>query len=268
MSFTENVKNGLVYMTASNIETVHAFTTRIGGVSGGIYAELNLGEKSGDSQENVTSNYRALCEALSTPFENLVFPRQIHSNLIRCVSFSDVHKLFSSVPYEADGLITSVPELPLIIFTADCIPVLLYDPTKKVIGAVHCGWRGSVANIAGEAVSKMHLYYGSEPSDICAAIGPGIGLCCFETGDDVAKAVRNILGCESSEFVFKKDTKYMVDLKGTNKRLLEKSGILPENITVSAECTMCSHEKYWSHRYTKGLRGSQAAIIMLKGNKS
>lgn len=253
-------------MTASNIDTVHAFTTRFGGVSKGIYTSLNLGEHCGDINENVTANYMKMCDALNLPFENMVFSRQVHKSEVRTVSYDDRHRLFSPIGYEADGIITNLPELPLVIFTADCIPVLLHDPVSNAIGAVHCGWRGTVLDIIGKAVQKMQVEFGCNPSNIKAAIGPGISLCCFETGSEVADAVQLILGCEADRFVFPKGKKFMVDLKGINKYLLEKSGVLTENISVSDECTMCSHDKYWSHRYTNGKRGSQASIIMLKGS--
>ncbi len=265
MDLISKTTGGVTYMTARNIDTPHAFTTRFGGVSGGIYSSLNLGENTGDSSENIAENYAALCRALDIPQESLVFSRQVHRADIREVGYGDKHELFSPIPYEADGLITDKPMLPLVIFTADCIPVLLHDPVRKAVGAVHCGWRGTVLDIAGNTVRKMQERYGSHPQDIRAAIGPGIGLCCFETGDDVANAVYNILGKDADRFVLPKEEKYMVDLKGINSFLLQKAGLLSENIAVSGECTMCSHEKYWSHRYTKGQRGSQASVIMLKG---
>lgn len=266
MAFISNHYNEITYITSSCISAIHAFTTRTGGISSGIYTSLNLGENTGDTHDNVSENYRRICSALSIPIENLVFSRQVHGTDIREAHYSDTHTLFSVIPYEADGLVTNEPDLPLVIFTADCIPLLLHDPVLGVISAVHCGWRGTVGNIAGRAVQKMQELYGCNPKNIHAAIGPGISLCCFETGDDVANAVYDILHKDADGFVFPKGEKFMVDLKGINRRLLEISGVLSENIDISDECTMCSHEKYWSHRYTKGRRGSQASIIMLKGS--
>ena len=264
MGFSENEKNGVVYMTAPNIGTLHAFTTRYGGVSGGIWKSLNLGENRGDDRECVRENYRRLKDALGIGGD-IVFSRQVHGTNILKAGEEHRHGLFDPIDYEADGLITDVPGLPLIIFTADCIPVLLHDPVRKVIGAVHAGWRGTVSDIAGKAVRQMAETYGCDPVNIRAAIGPGIGPCCFETGPEVPEAVRGVLGGEAESYIRpgEREGKSMVDLPGVNRALLMRAGVPGENIALSGECTMCLNEKYWSHRHTKGERGSQASVIML-----
>lgn len=267
MAFIQKKKGNLVYMVATNITETHAFTTRYGGVSRGIYSSLNLGENRGDLPESVRKNYKIICDVLGTTSEHLVFSKQIHECTIRCVTQNDRHTLFSTVPYEADGLVTAEENLPIIIFTADCIPILLYDPIRRVIGAVHAGWRGTVGDIAGKAISKMVSEFHCAPWDIRAAIGPGISKCCFETGPEVPEAVQSILGVDTEKFILRKGEKAMVDLKGINSLLLQHAGVLAENIEISTDCTACQNEKYWSHRVTKGERGSQAAIIMLKGNR-
>lgn len=254
--------NGVQYMTAPHIAAVHAFTTRRGGVSGGIYAFLNLGEHRGDDPEAVRENYRLLCEALGV--KTLVFTRQVHGSTVRRVTKADAHELFTPVPYEADGLVTDEPGTALVIFTADCIPILLHDPVRGAVGAVHAGWRGTVADIAGEGVRKMVWEFGCKPENIRAAIGPGIDKCCFETGAEVPEAVRKVLP-DGEKYVKSgaKEGKFMVDLKGVNRALLMRAGVPAESIAVSDECTMCLNEKYWSHRFTKGERGSQASVIVL-----
>jgi hypothetical protein len=271
MSFKENTAgNGVVYETSEKIGTVHGFTTRYGGVSEGIYESLNLGEHRGDREECVRENYRRLSDALG--LNNLVFTKQVHENTVKVVTASDTHELFTAVPYNADGLVTNEPNVTLVIFTADCIPILLHDPIKGAIGAVHAGWRGTVADIAGEGVRKMQSEFGSDPRDIRAAIGPGIGRCCFETGKDVPAEVFSVLfatggtGRPDDYLDTLGNEKFKVDLKEVNRILLTRAGVLPENIDVSDECTKCLHEKYWSHRHTGGKRGSQASVIMLKGN--
>lgn len=254
-----------MYVTADNITAVHGFTTREGGVSRGVYESLNLGVNRGDSPSDVSENYRLICRALKIPMERLVFSRQVHGNRVKAVtsgdSLGDIHK---PVPYEADGLITAERNLPLIIFTADCIPILLHDPASGAIGAVHAGWRGTVMDIAGGAVRKMQSELSCSPPDIRAAIGPGIGQCCFETGDEVPPAIRRLLGKVAEPFISRRGVKFMIDLKGLNRELLIRSGVLPGHISVSPHCTMCLPQKYWSHRYTGGVRGSQASIIMLR----
>lgn len=267
MAFTEiKAPNGVTYMAAPNIPYTHGFTTRFGGVSEGIYASLNLGEHRGDSEDNVRENYRLLSEAMG--LHSLCFTRQVHGRAVRRVSAPDRHELFSPVPYEADGLVTNDPDCTLVIFTADCIPILLADPVKGAVGAVHAGWRGTVADIAGEGVRSMEREFGSSPGDIVAAIGPGIDKCCFETGDDVPDAVRGVLE-NAEDFILPgaKPGKFMVDLKGVNRALLINAGVPAENIAVSEECTKCLSQKYWSHRFTGGKRGSQASVITLSQPK-
>ena len=264
MSFTEHNQNGVIYTTADHISAPHAFTTRFGGVSAGIYASLNLGENRGDDPDCVRENYRRLKAALG--IDELVFSRQVHGTDVRRVTAADAREPFDPLPYEADGLVTDEPGLSLIIFVADCIPILFHDPIRGAVGAAHAGWRGTVADIAGITVRRMVSEFGSDPKHIRTAIGPGIAACCFETGPEVPEAVLNALGDEGTAFITpsRNPGKSMVDLKGVNRALLLRSGILPEHIAVSPACTMCHPDKYWSHRHTHGERGVQAAIITLK----
>ena len=265
MSFVLKENCGVPFMTSDILKVPHAFTTRLGGVSGGIWESLNLGENRGDTRENVEENYRRISCALGVP-DKMVFTRQVHGCRVEAVDESDLRSPFGPTPPERDGLITARPNVPLIIFTADCIPILFHDGRRGAIGACHAGWRGTVADIAGETVRQMASTFGCRLGDIRAAIGPGIGPCCFETGAEVPEAVMEVLGDIGEEFISPKENgKFMVDLKGVNRSLLIRAGLLEENIDVSEECTKCLHEKYWSHRYTQGARGSQASIIVLKG---
>jgi YfiH family protein len=150
----------------------------------------------------------------------------------------------------------------LAAFTADCTPILLQDPVTGAVGAVHAGWRGTVADIAGNAVRAMAEHFGSRPEDIRAAIGPNIGVCCFETHADVPDAVRAVLGEEAEAFIVPAGEKFRVDLKGVNAALLRRAGV--RHIEISDACTACEHHRFWSHRVTRGQRGSQGAIIVCK----
>lgn len=261
----EAERNGVVFMTAAVIGARHAFTTRRGGVSRGALESLNLGENRGDEPESVRENYRRVCAAVGVDADNMAFTRQVHGAEVRAVTSADRHELMTGVPYEADGVVTAEKGLTLVCFTADCVPVLLWDGVHGVAGAVHCGWRSSVQDILGVAVGKMRLL-GAEPQTICAAVGPAIGRCCFEVGGEVIRAARDWLG-SGLEGLYEpekgREGKFFLDLKGANAGRLEQLGLKDENICVSGECTVCSHEKYWSHRYTGGVRGSQAAFIML-----
>ncbi|MEL4106436.1 peptidoglycan editing factor PgeF [Oscillospiraceae bacterium WX1] len=253
-------------MTSSLLTVTHAFTTRGGGVSRGIHASLNLGQNVGDDPTAVRENYQLLAASLGLPAGGFVFSRQVHGAEVRLVTKEDRVDVFQPVPFEADGLVTAAINVPLVIFTADCVPMLLFDPQAHAVGAVHAGWRGTVADIAGAAVRKMAACFGTHPKNLRAAIGPCISQCCFETGKDVTAAVSALIGAAASNFIRADDSTFNVDLKGINTFLLSRAGLKAENIDVSPECTACSNTKYWSHRVTKGQRGSQATVIMLKGS--
>ena len=264
MAFVENNSNGLVYMSSDLIKAQHAFTTRYGGVSKGELASLNLGSNRGDEPEAVRENYRRVCELMGVGIDDCAVTKQVHGNVVRIVDEKDKHVCMSNVPYEADGIVTNVKNMPIMCFVADCVPVLLCDEKNSVAAAVHCGWRSSVTDILKEAVEKM-CQLGAEKENICVAMGASIGPCCFETDGDVPEAIDKYLGGDSEGMYTRRaDGKYMVDLKAANKRRLVQLGLKAENVDISEECTMCSHEKYWSHRYTKGLRGTQAAVIVLR----
>ena len=262
MAFSEINESGIVFMRSSVIGTRHAFTTRAGGVSAGIFSTLNLGSNLGDPQENVAENYRRVCALMGAGPDDCAVTRQVHGSEVRIVTSADRHPVGAAVPYEADGIVTAERGLPLFCFTADCTPVLLYDPSASVAAAVHCGWRGSAADIIAAAVGKM-AELGSRPENIRAAVGPSISACCFETHRDVPDAIDAWLGPGSGTYTAKGGGKYLVDLKRANALRLISLGLPPENIDISDECTMCSHEKYWSHRYTRGRRGVQCAVIVL-----
>ncbi len=256
--------NGVVTVTASNIPVKHCFTTRYGGVSSGVLASLNLGENRGDAPENVIENYRLLGEATGIHTEHMAFTRQVHGNTVRVVTSEDVHTLLTPVPYDADGLVTNEPGLAIIAFTADCVPVLVCDKAHGVIAALHCGWKPTVADIMGAAVEKMTAL-GAKPEDMQIAIGPAIGFCCFEVGREVPEAVEALLGSVAEGYIRpgEREGKFYVNLHGVIARRFIQLGVPAGNIAISEECTVCSHDKYWSHRYTKGERGSQAALIEL-----
>lgn len=263
MSFIENNKDGLVYMRSDIIAARHAFTTRLGGVSRGDFASLNLGANRGDDPAAVRENYRRLCALMGVGIDDMAVTRQVHGNAVRIVTQADRHRCLGPVPYEADGIVTRVKGLPILCMVADCVPVLLWDGVNGVAGAIHCGWRSSVADILKNALEQMQTL-GAKASCVRAAIGPAIGACCFETDDDVPRAIdRYLSGDTDGLFTRRPDGKTLVDLRAANARRLIQLGVTPENIDISTECTMCSHEKYWSHRYTKGRRGSQGAVIVL-----
>ena len=269
MNIIEHNKNGLVYLTADGFEAAggvaHGFSTRLGGVSEGIYATLNLGMNRGDAPDRVRENYRRFCAAIGADMGNIVCASQVHGDTVRTVTAADLGiGLDEPEPWQADGLVTDIPGVTLAVYSADCLPILLYDPVRRVVGAVHAGWRGTALGIAAKAVERMVDCYGCDRLDILAAVGPGISKCCFETHEDVPNAMTEAMGAAALSSIEVLPTgKIHVDLKGLNAKRLESAGLAPEHIAVSADCTCCLPEKYWSHRYTHGERGSQAAMIAI-----
>ena len=264
----EKKRSGLILLTAPHINAPHAFTTRFGGVSRGPYESLNLGSNVGDHPEAARENRRRLYRAIEAPPNtHSVMTHQVHGDRVYTLTHKDaIDTKFRSISVEADALVTDIRRVPLIVFTSDCVPLLLHDPVLGIVAAVHAGWRGTVADIAGKAVDTM-LNLGSDPLDIRAAIGPAISDCCFETGQDVYDAVRAMPNLNADAYVTpKKDApgKYYISLKGINRSRLVSRGVPDSNILTSHECTLCTDEaKYWSHRRFGSRRGCQGAIIML-----
>lgn len=263
--FVEREKDGVVYMTSPVITAKHAFTTRYGGVSEGYLSSLNLGFNRGDERERVMENYRILGWALDVDVMRAAYTKQVHGTHVRTVTDADRCCPTDPDPCDSDGLVTNVRGLALFCFTADCVPLLLHDPVSEVAGAVHCGWRSSVGDITAAAMRAM-IKLGARARYTHAAIGPAIGACCFETDADVPEAVERWLGPDAARSFIKNkagSAKFLVDLRGALRCRLIQLGLEPGCIDVSDECTMCCHEKYWSHRYTRGERGSQCACICL-----
>ena len=253
----------LEYLTAEGISAPHCFTTRLGGVSEGHLQSLNLGIHRGDKPENVLKNYEILSRALNFDVKKLVLSHQTHTDIVLSVSENEYGAgLFGEELPECDGLITNTAGTALVIFTADCTPILLHDPVTGAVGAVHAGWRGTAAQIAGKAVKKMVSEFGCRAENIRAAIGPNIGQCCFETDKDVPQAMQESFGKEANDYIRPVGEKYYVNLKGLNALSLSRAGV--KNIEQDTECTACRTDLFWSHRRVGNLRGSQGALIVCK----
>lgn len=252
----------LEYLTADGIGVPHCFTTRLGGVSTGAFSSLNLGWNRGDPPENVEKNFHILAEALGFAPERLVLTRQTHSSIVRQVTSKDSLGLDNHAYPECDALITNDPGTVLAVFTADCTPVLLYDPVTGAVGAAHAGWRGTAADIAGKTARAMQQAYGCRPEHIRAAIGPNIAQCCFETDRDVPQAMLEAYGEAAQAHIRSAGSKYYVNLKEVNALSLRRAGVT--NIEISDLCTACQPDRFWSHRITGGTRGSQGALIVCK----
>ena len=262
MSIITEKQGTLEYLRAQGIAAPHCFTTRFGGVSTGPLFSMNLALKLEETEENIVKNYEILGKALGFGIDDLVLTRQTHSDIVRVVDRRDCHGCFIRHYPECDGLVTNTPGLALTIFTADCTPLLFHDPVTGAVGAAHAGWRGTASKIGEKVVKAMVREFGSKPEDIRAAIGPNIGFCHFETDADVPEAMLAAYGEEAMQFIEKRGEKYFLDLKAINALCLKKAGV--RHMEISTDCTMCTPDRFWSHRVTKGIRGSQGAIIVCK----
>ena len=262
MSVITRKVDSLEYLIAEGISAPHCFTTRLGGVSTGSQGSLNLAFGRGDTMENVEENLRILAKALDFDPEKYVMTHQIHSDLVRVVTDADCAGLCHRAYPDCDALVTNTPGVALLVFTADCTPVLLHDPVTGAVGAAHAGWRGTAQKIAAKTAQAMVDAFGCDPKNIRAAIGPNIGFCHFETDADVPEAILAAYGEKAAEFIEKRGEKYHLDLKAINALALKQVGIT--HIDISEDCTMCQPDRFWSHRYTRGDRGSQGAIIVCK----
>ena len=269
MNVIEKNKNGIPYLASEAIDqaggVAHGFSTRLGGVSEGMWGSLNLGISRGDDPDRVRENYRRFMETIGAQEGNLVKSNQVHKDTVRVVTSADWREdICEKAGFEADGLVTATPGVALMISTADCIPVLFYDPVRRVVAAAHAGWRGTAAGIVERTVERMEEVYGCCPGDILVAIGPGICAQCFETHEDVPNAMMAAMGTPVLQHIQIKDNgKFSVDLKGIIAMRLEQTGVDPANIAISQECTSCRTDKYWSHRKVGNNRGSMAAVIQL-----
>ena len=262
MSITNKAFGSLEILTAQNILVPHGFTTRLGGVSTGALSSLNISFHRGDDDENVVENIRRLGDAVGFDPRKMVLSHQVHSDTIRAVTADDCMGFDHHHYPQCDALITNTPGLCLMVFTADCTPILLHDPVTGAVGAVHAGWRGTALDLAGKTVRAMTEAYGCKAENIRAAIGPNIGFCCFETDADVPRAMVKTYGDGVQMYIHPQEDKYYVNLKAINALSLKNAGVT--QIEISDACTVCQHQRFWSHRVTGGLRGSQGAVILCK----
>ncbi|MBP3803519.1 MAG: peptidoglycan editing factor PgeF [Oribacterium sp.] len=250
----------------------HAFSTRLGGVSKGIWSTMNLSFTRGDDPDDVYENFHRYARLFNVADNRMVFTFQTHTTNVRYVTEEDGGKGFT-VPRDytdVDGLITDVPGLVLGIFAADCVPLLFLDPVRKAIGASHSGWRGTVNRMGEVTIKKMQEQFGTKPEDLLCAIGPSICRHCYEISKDVAIEFMNAFPDHEDEILtddgYNKENehKYHLDLWTANRIILEEAGVKSENISITDLCTNCNPDLLFSHRFTHGQRGNNGAFIMLK----
>jgi YfiH family protein len=287
--------NGVQWLPVPGWERIHwlwhGFSTRKGGFSRiwcaeGAPGELNLGFTAGDDRETVARNRRLLAEAVTgDPATPLVTIRQIHSTVLVVAGAEDAARERS---WKGDGLMTDEPGLLLGVQTADCIPVLVADRKRRAVAAFHAGWRGTVKRIVETGVGRMRLQFGSRPEDLIAAIGPGIGACCYAVGEEVLSSFESQFSYASDLFreVYDTDpvrTKYPMlfltqrapghspigpglhlDLAEANRRQLLAAGLKPRAIQSVGGCTSCQPALFFSHRASRGHAGRMLSVIGIR----
>ena len=236
----------------------HAILTRIGGASATPFATLNLGHTVGDDLATVEENHRRGLGAVGLEVGQIVSPYQVHGSHVGIVG--GAHR--GTVQPACDALVTAEPDVHLLLRFADCVPVLFFDAARGVIGLAHAGWRGVVANVAGETVRVLVERMGCRPESIWAGIGPAIGPCCYQVDSHVASAVRD--GCPSGAFIGRwEDSVLMLDLPAAVRAQLEAAGV--GHIEDSGLCTACRVDEFFSHRTENGQTGRFGVVIGLAG---
>ncbi len=233
----------------------HAFLGRTGGISPPPFDSLNINTRVGDAPENITLNTVRVKEAFALKADSIVTVNQVHGDVTIVADRVDMPA------QDADALITNTPGVPIGVLTADCLPILLYDPSANAVGAVHAGRVGTLLDIASKAVGAMGSAFGSKPSDIRAALGPCIGVCCYEVGEDVFGEIKLALGQRTEEFVSFNPAP-VFDVVKANISQLTSAGLLPGNIEASGLCTSCEAELFFSYRRDKET-GRQLSFITL-----
>ena len=268
-TMTLNVNNDVPFLTYNRLSEIdfinHAFSTRLGGVSTGIFESMNLSFEH-DDFDTVTENYKRMCDACGFDFDTLVASSQDHHTFVRVCTKENcgvgIYKKKDIL--SVDALVTNEEGVTLVTYYADCTPLFFVDTKKKAIGLAHAGWRGTVGKIGAEVVKTMVENYGTDPADLVCAIGPAISKCCYEVDKSCADNFY-ALGLDDSKFVFpKEDGKFMIDLLETNRQILVSCSVKEENITISDLCTKCNSDLLWSHRATNGKRGTMSAFMSLK----
>lgn len=245
----------------------HCFTTRLGGVSEGIYTSMNLSFTRGDKEEAVQENYERIAQCMGASKDAFVCSDQTHTTNVKKATKEDAGcgvarpKTYQDV----DGLITNVPGLVLSTFFADCVPLYFVDPVHRAIGMSHSGWRGTVGRMGRATILAMGQEYGTKPEDLICAIGPSICKDCYEVSEDVAEAfAAEFKGQEEKILEAKGNGKYQLDLWKANEIVLLEAGVKKGHLAVTNLCTCCNPELLFSHRASHGKRGNLGAFLRLK----
>ncbi len=262
----EKIVKGVPYLSYPMLENtgivMHGFSTRLGGVSTGHCATMNISTTRGDDPDAIKENKRRIAAAIGVKVEDFTYTFQTHTTNVAAVEESDRGKQFM----ETDGLVTNVPGICLVTFYADCVPLFFVDPVHRAIGLSHSGWKGTVHKMGKVTVERMREKFGTDPSQVGAAIGPSICQECYEVSEDVIEQFRENFRKELWEELFyrKENGKYQLDLWRANRAVLMEAGIAGERIAVTNVCTHCNPDILFSHRSTGTDRGNLSAFLALR----
>ncbi|MGA3206648.1 MAG: peptidoglycan editing factor PgeF [Syntrophales bacterium] len=248
-------------LTACNFLT-HAFCTRRGGVSEGNFASFNFSPKEGDSKENVRNNWKILAEAFNLEIAQFLVVNQVHGKDILTID-RPLADFIIPEPPQFDAIITNQPGVAIGIKTADCVPIFFVDKVKRIIGVAHAGWRGTALAIAAKLVDDLVAGFGCRTDDLIAAIGPAIGVCCYQVDEPVFDAMKTHKDRESFLSPAPEQGKWMLDLSLANRMQIIGAGIHDKNICIAGYCTSCHRDMFYSHRGEGGNTGRQLNFIML-----
>lgn len=260
-------KGGVRYLESEALKAcgflTHAFLTRWSGASEGKFSSLNFSVREGDEEDRVACNWEIFAGAFRIPPSQFFMIRQIHGDRVLVVE-DPMDKNPSSLPVQCDAVITASSHVAIGIKTADCVPILLADRVRRIIGAVHAGWRGTVLNIAAKSIRVMKERFSSRPEDILAVIGPAVGPCCYQVDEKVFSSLKGDRDWESAFQRCAEDGRWMLDLTLANRRQMLKMDLPPENISSVGICTSCRTDLFFSHRAEKGGTGRQLNFIVLE----
>lgn len=269
--FIPVVKNRLNFYISPLFEATglvtHGFTTRGGGAGVGAYSSLNTAFNVGDEPDCVRKNRILICNALGIDPDKIVAGRQVHGDRVEVVDGSDQRRgawAFEDALPNVDALVTAVPGLPLSSYYADCVPIFLLDPVRRVVALAHAGWKGTVAKIGLKTVQKMSAIFGTDPKDCLSGIGPSIGPCCYEIDQGVLDQIKCSFSYWTDLVVPVHPGKRHLDLWQANYRTLVDAGLQKNNIDTACICTSCRNDLFFSYRAQGGTTGRMASLIMLK----
>lgn len=266
-----NVSGEMEYLTFPALEETgivrHLFTTRLGGVSSGMFSSMNLSYNRGDDREAVDENFRRVAQALGCGVVDFVCSDQTHTTNVRKVTKADRGKgVVTAKDYtDVDGLVTDETGIVLATFYADCVPLYLVDTRRRAIGLAHSGWRGTAGRMGACTLEAMKEAYGTQAADVVAAIGPSICGDCYEVGGDVAEQFAGAFpdALEKQILIPKGGGKYLLDLWKANYDVFLQAGVPKEHIYVTDLCTCCNPDYLFSHRASGGKRGNLGAFLGL-----